>query len=188
MHREDGRTRADPVGGRRCEPRDAGGEYRRACGRTRHIEELRNQVSRTASAAETLVSDRAMSKGESNDDHLERAFRDRSARLSELSRGETATPATSSVGAAEGKRLGVLAPAGSRTLESFSGASSERGEKTLLVCPLTHGNALAPARRAAVADVRLRWHCARQLAAATGWAWRRRAIFGRPGLSEAGSG
>jgi hypothetical protein len=43
----------------------------------------------------------------------------------------------------QGKQLGVLSPAGSRVLWSFSGASSVRGGQRLLVCPPTHANANA---------------------------------------------
>jgi tagaturonate epimerase len=43
----------------------------------------------------------------------------------------------------QGKRLGVLSPAGSRVLWSFSGASSVQGGQTLLICPPTHANASA---------------------------------------------
>ena len=43
----------------------------------------------------------------------------------------------------DGKRLCVLGPAGSRVLGAFSGDPSALGEQTLLICPLTHGNAAA---------------------------------------------
>jgi hypothetical protein len=43
----------------------------------------------------------------------------------------------------QGKRLGVLLPAGSTALGAFSGTSSARGDRTLLLCPLTHANASA---------------------------------------------
>ena len=42
-----------------------------------------------------------------------------------------------------GRRLGVLAEAGATELERFVGESSERYGKTLLLCPLTHENAVA---------------------------------------------
>ena len=43
----------------------------------------------------------------------------------------------------QGKQLGVLGPAGSRRLEAFSGASSLQGDRALVLCPLTHANAVA---------------------------------------------
>jgi hypothetical protein len=43
----------------------------------------------------------------------------------------------------QGKQLGVLGATGSLALESFSGASSAHGDRTLLLCPLTHANAVA---------------------------------------------
>ena len=43
----------------------------------------------------------------------------------------------------QGKRLGVLAPAGSRALAAFTGDAGALGEQTLLVCPPTHSNAAA---------------------------------------------
>jgi tagaturonate epimerase len=41
----------------------------------------------------------------------------------------------------QGKRLGVLGPAGSTVLESFSGVPSAQSDRTLLVCLPTHANA-----------------------------------------------
>lgn len=46
-------------------------------------------------------------------------------------------------GTPQEKRLCVLAPSGNAALGSFSGASSAHGNRTLLVCPLTHANAAA---------------------------------------------
>lgn len=46
-------------------------------------------------------------------------------------------------GTPQEKRLCVLAPSGNTTLGAFSGASSVHDNRTLLVCPLTHGNAAA---------------------------------------------
>lgn len=43
----------------------------------------------------------------------------------------------------QGKRLCVLAPIGSRVLMQFAGESRAHDGKTLLVCPLTHANAVA---------------------------------------------
>jgi len=42
-----------------------------------------------------------------------------------------------------GKRLGLLAPADSATAAGFDGERSSRGDKVLLICPLTHANAVA---------------------------------------------
>jgi len=43
----------------------------------------------------------------------------------------------------QGKRLCVLTPAGNAAQMSFAGDASDQGERTLLVCPLTHANATA---------------------------------------------
>ncbi len=42
-----------------------------------------------------------------------------------------------------GRRLGLLAEAGAAALGRFAGEPVERGGKTLLLCPLTHANAVA---------------------------------------------
>lgn len=42
-----------------------------------------------------------------------------------------------------GRRLGLLAEAGAAALGKFTGESVERGGKILLLCPLTHANAVA---------------------------------------------
>ncbi len=43
----------------------------------------------------------------------------------------------------QGKRLGVLAPAGSAALAEFAGEHSGLGDEVLLLCPLSHANAVA---------------------------------------------
>ena len=87
----------------------------------------------------------------------------------------------------QGKRLGVVAPAGSEGLTAFAGEASALGEQALLVCPPTHGNAAA--LRAALPWLpRARWACAHLPAAAIGWGWRRRATFGQRALWVATSG
>ena len=42
-----------------------------------------------------------------------------------------------------GRRLGLLASAGAMVLERFAGEPGERSGKTLLLCPLTHANAVS---------------------------------------------
>jgi hypothetical protein len=87
-----------------------------------------------------------------------------------------------------GKRLGVLMPAGSRALRAFSGASSAKGDRTLLLCPLTHANASAlraalPWLNPALLGLRTSAGCGDRLGLATpGHIWAARSVGGDIGM------